>query len=189
MLRPADGWRSSGTSSEPPPAVAEALGAALRRVLPDSPFSIGPAGAAVDLDGYRRMFARPPTASARRTGSASPSSGDSTWDASPTPATQWLDQLPTSGVLTRLPPERLAEVLDAVGEAIDALGGRFTVPYTTVAVTAAKAPTGRTARPRTAAPENVHGGPAPANRRGTAGESQPWRRIRTWGRCPRGRCS
>jgi hypothetical protein len=50
---------------------------------------------------------------------------------------EWLDELPTSGALTRLPPEKLAEVLEGVGAAIDALGGGFTVHYTTVAVTAA----------------------------------------------------
>ena len=50
---------------------------------------------------------------------------------------EWLDELPTSGALTRLPPEKLAKVLEDVGAAIDAMGGGFTVHYTTVAVTAA----------------------------------------------------
>jgi hypothetical protein len=51
---------------------------------------------------------------------------------------EWLDQLPTFGPFTRLPSDRLAEVLAGVGAAIDAMGGRFTVRYATVAVTAAR---------------------------------------------------
>ena len=35
-----------------------------------------------------------------------------------------------------LPPDRLAAVQDGVGRAIDAIGGSFTMPYATVAVTA-----------------------------------------------------
>lgn len=49
---------------------------------------------------------------------------------------QWLDLLPTTGGLTRLPPDTLAEVLDAVGAAIDAIGGGFTTMFTTVAISA-----------------------------------------------------
>jgi hypothetical protein len=50
----------------------------------------------------------------------------------------WLEQLPTRGALTRLPPNRLAEVLAGIGTAIDTVGGSFTMHYTTVAVTAAR---------------------------------------------------
>jgi LmbE family N-acetylglucosaminyl deacetylase len=50
---------------------------------------------------------------------------------------QWLDELPTSGLLTRVRPPALAELLTGIGAAIDATtGGSFIVPYTTVAVTA-----------------------------------------------------
>ncbi|MFI1829470.1 hypothetical protein ACH41E_23935 [Streptomyces sp. NPDC020412] len=48
----------------------------------------------------------------------------------------WLDQLPTQGAFTRLPASALAAVLDAVGAAVDARGGSFTMRYATVAVTA-----------------------------------------------------
>lgn len=54
---------------------------------------------------------------------------------------QWLDLLPTTGGLTQLRPDQLAEVLDAVGGAIDSLGGRFTMNYTTLAATAVRAGT------------------------------------------------
>ena len=51
---------------------------------------------------------------------------------------EWLDQLPTTGALTQLPSDKLAEVLEGVGSAIDAMGGSFTMHYTTVAVTSAR---------------------------------------------------
>ena len=40
--------------------------------------------------------------------------------------------------LTRLPPDKLAEVLEGTGTAIDEMGGSFTMHYATVAVTAAR---------------------------------------------------
>jgi len=49
---------------------------------------------------------------------------------------EWLELLPTTGGLTRLPADKLAEVLDEVGAAIDALGGGFTMSYATLAVVA-----------------------------------------------------
>lgn len=54
---------------------------------------------------------------------------------------QWLDLLLTTGGLTRLRPDQLAGILGAVGHAIDALGGRFTMQYTTLATTAVRAGT------------------------------------------------
>ncbi|RDI49406.1 methyltransferase family protein [Nocardia mexicana] len=51
---------------------------------------------------------------------------------------EWLDQMPTHGALTGLRPDQLAAVLATVGDAIDALGGSFTMPYATVAVTAVR---------------------------------------------------
>jgi hypothetical protein len=44
----------------------------------------------------------------------------------------------TSGALTRLPSDKLAEVLSGIETAIDAMGGSFTMHYTTVAVTSAR---------------------------------------------------
>jgi hypothetical protein len=46
--------------------------------------------------------------------------------------------MPTFGGLTRLAPDRLAQVQTAVAAAIDAMGGNVTVPYATVAVTATR---------------------------------------------------
>ena len=52
---------------------------------------------------------------------------------------EWLDQLPTQGGHVRFTPDELAEILTGVGAAIDELGGAFTMSFTTVAVTAARA--------------------------------------------------
>ena len=51
---------------------------------------------------------------------------------------QLLDQLRTSGAVTRLPGGALAEILEHVGAAVDALGGRVAVRYATVTVTATR---------------------------------------------------
>jgi hypothetical protein len=51
---------------------------------------------------------------------------------------EWLDQLPTHGHLSLLPPDKTATVLQQVGAAIDAIGGSFTMAYRTIAVTAVR---------------------------------------------------
>lgn len=57
----------------------------------------------------------------------------------PAPARgEWLEQVPTFGGVSQLPPATLQEILAGIGAAIDALGGSFTMHYTTVAVTAAR---------------------------------------------------
>jgi len=51
---------------------------------------------------------------------------------------EWLDLLPTQGLFTRLPADRLAALLAGTGAAIDALGGGFTMHYSAVAVAATR---------------------------------------------------
>ncbi len=53
-------------------------------------------------------------------------------------ASEWCDQLPTHSDHRVLPPDRRAALLDAVGAAIDANGGRLTVTYTTLCITAVR---------------------------------------------------
>jgi SAM-dependent methyltransferase len=52
---------------------------------------------------------------------------------------EWLDHLPTTGTLTRLAPGQLATVLEAVGSAIDSIGGGFMMHYVTLAAAATRA--------------------------------------------------
>jgi len=49
---------------------------------------------------------------------------------------EWLDLVPTQGLMSRLPPSQLADLLARLGAAIDGNGGRITIPYATVALTA-----------------------------------------------------
>jgi SAM-dependent methyltransferase len=51
---------------------------------------------------------------------------------------QWLDQLPTHGFYTRLPPDKLEQLLTETGATIDAAGGNLTIRYVTTVVTAAR---------------------------------------------------
>lgn len=122
---------------EPPGEVGDAFAAAYRDVATDSPFSSQPGRRGVDA--YQAMY-RTFADGFREVGQFDePEEWRFDWDRTYT-RDQWLDLLPTTGGLTRLPAAKLAEVLQRVGSAIDSLGGRFTMPYTTLAVTAVRAP-------------------------------------------------
>jgi len=81
------------------------------------------------------MFAKAADGIAAAGGFEDPEQWRFDWERSYT-RDQWLDQLPTTGGLTQFPPDKLAEVLDCVGAAIDTIGGTFTMTYTTLAATA-----------------------------------------------------
>lgn len=51
---------------------------------------------------------------------------------------EWLDQVPTHGGMSQLPPAKQGELLAGVGAVIDTVGGSFTMHYATVAVTAVR---------------------------------------------------
>ncbi|MGW1467248.1 class I SAM-dependent methyltransferase [Streptomyces sp. NPDC002308] len=136
VLRPGGRLAVFGHVYEPPAEVAEPLAEALRRAAPDSPFSGQPARRPLGL--YEAVYAKLGDR-IRETGRfEEPEQWRFDWERSYT-RDQWLDLLPTTGGLTRLRPEQLAEVLEAVGGAIDSLGGRFTMEYTTLAATAVRA--------------------------------------------------
>ncbi|GAA3930289.1 class I SAM-dependent methyltransferase [Actinomadura viridis] len=139
VLRPGGRLAIFGHVFEPPAEVAEPLAAAFRRMVPDSPFNAGPARRPIDLylEAYAKFADR-----IRETGRFDdPEQWRFDWERSYT-RDQWLDLLPSTGGLTRLHPDRLAEIMDAVGGAIDSLGGHFTMNYTTLAATAVRAGTG-----------------------------------------------
>jgi SAM-dependent methyltransferase len=50
---------------------------------------------------------------------------------------EWLDQVLTTGGHSQIPPPLLEELLAGIGAAVDGVGGRFTINYTTVVATAA----------------------------------------------------
>ncbi|MGB8940338.1 MAG: class I SAM-dependent methyltransferase [Streptomyces sp.] len=138
VLRPGGRLAIFGHVYEPPAEVAEPFAAAYRRVAPDSPLNGQPARRPLDL--YRAAYAKVAD-KIRETGQfEEPEQWRFDWEQSYT-RDQWLGLLPTTGGLTQLRPDQLAEVLDAVGGAIDSLGGRFTMNYTTLAATAVRAGT------------------------------------------------
>jgi SAM-dependent methyltransferase len=120
-----------------PPEVAQAFAAVYQRVAPDSPFGFSrPVRSA--LDGYEVLLTKAADGIRDAGGFGRPERWHFEWEKTYT-RDEWLDQLPTTGALTQLAPDRLAEVLAGTGAAIDAMGGSFTMPYTTVAVTAVRA--------------------------------------------------
>jgi SAM-dependent methyltransferase len=125
-----------------PPELAEAVAAVYRRIEPDSPLDLGraltgatQAGATLDL--YQPLFARIADGIRAAGRFSEPEQWRFDWDRDYT-RDQWLDQMPTHGACTRLPQDKLAELLEAAGTVIDAMGGSFTMHYTTVAVTATR---------------------------------------------------
>jgi SAM-dependent methyltransferase len=135
VLRPGGRLAVFGHVFEPPEEVAEPFAAAYRRAAPDSPFAHQPARRPTEA--YQALYADFADA-IRATGRFDePEQWRYDWQATYT-RDQWLALLPTTGGLTRLPPDKLADVLAAVGDAVDSLGGRFTMDYTTLATTAAR---------------------------------------------------
>lgn len=121
-----------------PPELAEAVAAACERVLPDSPADFRAALTGPALDMYQVMFDKAADGIRRAGRFSEPEQWRYDWEHAYT-REAWLDQMPTQGAFTRLPPDALAAVLDAAGSAIDAMGGSFTMRYATVAVTATRA--------------------------------------------------
>ncbi len=135
LLRPGGRLAIFGHVFEPPIEVAEPFAASYRRVVPDSPFSNLPARRPLDM--YRAGYAKFADKIHQTEQFNDPEQWRFDWEQSYT-RDQWLALLPTTGGLTQLRPDQLAEILDAVGGAIDTLGGRFVMQYTTLATTAVR---------------------------------------------------
>ena len=121
----------------PPQEVADAQAAAYRRVAPDVPFTFRAGPPQADRTGA--VFTTRAADGMRKAGGfGDPEEWRVDWER-PCTRDEWLDMLPTSGALTQLPPDQQAEILAEVGAAIDGIGGRFTMHYTTVAIMAARA--------------------------------------------------
>jgi SAM-dependent methyltransferase len=133
VLRPGGRLAVFGNVFDSPPVVAKALADVYRRVAPDAPFSTQSSRTALDI--YQQMYAKAADGIRQAGGFDEPEQWRFDREQSYT-RDEWLDQLPTTGALTRLPPNELAEVLDCVGAAIDAIGGGFTMTSTTLVATA-----------------------------------------------------
>jgi SAM-dependent methyltransferase len=120
---------------QPPPDVGEAFAAVYRQVMPDSPGAIW---AKPMLEVYSPMFTQAADGIRAASAFGDPDQWRFDWDRLYT-RDEWLEQVPTFGGASQMPPAKLQEILAGVGGAIDSLGGSFTMRYTTVAVTAARA--------------------------------------------------
>lgn len=136
VLRPGGLLAAFWNVGQPPPEAAAAFVDVARRVVPELP-NPGPGVSALDL--YAVMFGK--AAEGIRAAGAfdDPAEWRSEWERTYS-RDEWLDQLPTQGMYTRLQPERLAELLAGTGAVIDAMGGAFTMHFTAVAVTATRRP-------------------------------------------------
>ncbi|WP_433178292.1 class I SAM-dependent methyltransferase [Actinoallomurus sp. CA-150999] len=135
VLRPGGRLAVFGHVFDAPPEAREALASALRRVVPDSPVNRGGQPTRTAMDIYQTMFATAADGIRQAGGFDEPEQWRFDWEQAYT-RDEWLDLLPTTGALTQLPPDKLAEVLEDVGAAIE--GGGFTMPYTTLAATAVR---------------------------------------------------
>jgi SAM-dependent methyltransferase len=119
---------------QPPPGLGQAFAGVYRRVLPGSPFS---RGTMPGLDSYSAFFTKAADGLSRAGAFGQPEQWRFDWD-QPYTRDEWLDVVPTSGGHSTFPPATLQELLAGIGAAIDAAGGRFTMHYTAVVVTATR---------------------------------------------------
>jgi SAM-dependent methyltransferase len=149
VLRPGGVLAPFGHVYQLPPTVAQALAAAYRRVAPDSPLASDARPGGSVRDAYQALYVRAADGIRQAGGFCEPALWRYDWER-PYTREALLDQVPTSGGLTSLPPDRVAEVLAALGAAVDELGGTLTVPYATWGLTATRTdapPPSQEARP------------------------------------------
>jgi SAM-dependent methyltransferase len=132
-LRPGGRLAVFWNAFQPPADVAEALAAAFRRVIPGSGDRRRPTGA----EAYAAMCEKAADGMRRAGMFGEPEQWRFDWDRLYT-RDEFLDQVPTSGFAGRIEPAQMRELLTDVGAAIDALGGSFTMRYTTMTETAVR---------------------------------------------------
>jgi SAM-dependent methyltransferase len=132
-LRPGGRFAVFWNVFQPPAGLGKAIAEAYRRVLPDLPSGRWDRPF---LEIYETMGAK--TADGMRQAAAfgEPEQWRFTWER-PYTRDEWLEQVPTFGGFSRIPPDRQEQILAGIGAAIDAAGGGFTMGFTTLAVTAA----------------------------------------------------
>jgi len=119
---------------QPPPEIAAAFSEIARGVLPAA---VPDFWARPLLQTYEPVFAGSENGVRASGAFTEPERWLYEWERPYTTA-ELLDQVPTAGGFNRLPSEQVERFLTATGEAIDALGGKFTMAYTTVVVTAVR---------------------------------------------------
>lgn len=133
VLRPGGRLAVFWNAFQPPPDLVEAFAGVYRRVetgLPFDPYAM-PA-----LDAYVTMSGIAADGMRQVGGFGEPEQWRFEWD-QPYTRDEWLDLIPTIGGHSRIPPDRLDELLAGLGAAVDAVGGAFTMHFTALVVTAA----------------------------------------------------
>lgn len=120
---------------QPPPDVASVFATVYGRVLPELPVSWD----RNTLNLYAGMFTKTEDGMRDAGAFGSPEQWRFEWQREYT-RDEWLDQVPTHGGANRLPAPKLDELVTELGAALDEMGGGFTMPYTTVVVTATRSP-------------------------------------------------
>ncbi|WP_242886377.1 class I SAM-dependent methyltransferase [Actinomadura litoris] len=132
-LRPGGRLAVFWNAAQVPSDLGEAFAEVYRRVMPDSPAAR--LAAPSDTGGYAVLGDKAADGIRQAGAFGEVERWTFTWEHTYT-RDEWLDQLPTTGLHTRLPKDVLEEVLAGVGAAIDAAGGSFTNHFTTLVVTA-----------------------------------------------------
>ena len=124
-------WNVADVPSE----VAGAFAAVYDRVAPDALAGRAYRHSGSMIDGYAAILDRAAEGLRETRAFGPPERWRLDWERRCT-RDEWLDVLPTQGGNTRLAPPQLAALLAGTGEAIDALGGGFTLRYGTLALVA-----------------------------------------------------
>jgi SAM-dependent methyltransferase len=138
VIRPAGRLAPFWNVGQPPPEITEAFFAVYSRLLPGSVAALANDPATSIMDRFSTIFSKVEDGIRQAAAFGEPERWRFDWEQTYT-RDEWLDELPTHGDHTRLPQDKLNEVLAGIGAAIDALGGAFTMRYTTVVVTASRA--------------------------------------------------
>ncbi|MCP2336216.1 class I SAM-dependent DNA methyltransferase [Actinomadura rupiterrae] len=120
----------------PEPAAAEAFDAVYARVLPELQILNRPQAAA---SGHSAIVDKASDGIRATSAFTEPEIWTYEWTRTYT-RDEWLDHVPTTGVAPRIPEPKMNELLDALGDAVDTLGGSFTMNFTTHALTAVRLP-------------------------------------------------
>jgi SAM-dependent methyltransferase len=132
-LRPGGRFAVFWNVFQPPAGLGKAIAEAYRRVLPDLPSGLWDRPF---LEIYETMGAKAADGMRQAGAFGEAEQWRFAWER-PYTRDEWLEQVPTFGGFSRIPPDQQEQILAGIGAAIDAAGGGFTMGFTTLAVTAA----------------------------------------------------
>lgn len=136
VLRPGGRLAVFWNVLQPPPDITEAFVAIYRQVVPEQPAYVS--GLMPGPDGHQVLCVNARDGIRQADVFGDPEQWQFVWER-PYSRQEWLDQLPTFAGHSQFPPGKLEELLAGIGAVIDAVGGSFTMRYTVVVVTAARA--------------------------------------------------